>query len=66
VPIGGTHSSGLSHELQREAGFVQDFTIIPAQVRNHAAIVQVALEDIYSWRENDPSSKITVEMLILH
>lgn len=47
------HSSGLTHELQREAGFVQNFTITLAQgrlLRDHAAIVR-ALEDIYSWRQ---------------
>ena len=49
--IDNTHSSGLAHEVHREAG-AQDFTITPAQVRllrNHAAIVRT-LEDIYSWR----------------
>lgn len=50
--LGGTHSSGLTHELFREADFSQDFTITPAQarlLRDHAAIVRT-LEDIYSWR----------------
>ena len=50
--FGGTHSSGLAHELQPETRFIQGFTITPAQarfLRDHAAIVR-ALEDIYSWR----------------
>ncbi|KAG9315864.1 hypothetical protein JVU11DRAFT_3513 [Chiua virens] len=58
--LGGTHASALVYDHQ-DAHCSAEFVISPSQVRllrDHAATIQ-ALEDIYSWREKDPRSRIS-------